>query len=107
MGWGKFTLFTFQFSIQSVMPEKTFTLKIVTPEEEIFKGEVVSVTVPGTGGSFGVLANHAPLISQVEDGTVNARLPDGAEIVVDQRGGYVKVKDNEMVLLASSASIEV
>ena len=83
-----------------------FTLKIVTPEEEIFNREVVSVVVPGTGGSFGVLANHAPLISQVENGIVNAMLPDGTEVVVDQTGGYVKVKDNEMVLLASSATIE-
>ncbi|UCE19518.1 MAG: ATP synthase F1 subunit epsilon [Gemmatimonadota bacterium] len=88
------------------MPDKTFTLKIVTPEEEIFNSEVVSVVVPGTGGSFGVLANHAPLISQVEYGIVSAMLPDGSEVVVDQRGGYVKVKDNEMVLLASSATIE-
>ena len=88
------------------MNDKTFTLKIVTPEEEIFNKEVVSVVVPGSSGSFGVLANHAPLISQVENGIVTVVLPDGTEDVIDQTGGYVKVKDNEMILLASSATIE-
>ena len=41
-------------------------LKIVSPEKIEFDGEVQSVLVPGTLGSFEILQNHAPIISSLE-----------------------------------------
>ena len=35
-------------------------LKIVSPEKVVFQGEVESVLVPGTLGSFEILKDHAP-----------------------------------------------
>ena len=43
------------------------TLEIITPNKIKFNGEVQSVTMPGTEGSFQVLKNHAPLMSAFED----------------------------------------
>lgn len=37
-------------------------LKIVSPEKVVFQGEVESVLVPGTLGSFEILKDHAPII---------------------------------------------
>ena len=45
-------------------------LKIVSPERVEFDGEVGSVTLPGTLGSFEVLTGHAPIISSLEKGKV-------------------------------------
>ncbi|RYF97084.1 MAG: F0F1 ATP synthase subunit epsilon, partial [Chitinophagaceae bacterium] len=43
------------------------TLEILTPDKKVFEGEVTSVTVPGTMGSFQILRDHAPIISTLED----------------------------------------
>lgn len=88
------------------MPEKTFILKVVTPEQEVFKDQIISAVVPGAAGSFGVLANHAPFISQIRKGIIEIRRPDGRDVVVEVGEGYAKVKDNEMIILVTSAIIE-
>ena len=45
-------------------------LEIVSPEATLFSGEVESVIVPGTTGSFQMLNNHAPIVSTLKEGTV-------------------------------------
>ncbi|MFQ6093344.1 MAG: F0F1 ATP synthase subunit epsilon [bacterium] len=85
------------------MSEKSFTLTIVTPEREVFRGQVVSVVAPGSEGSFGVLAHHAPLISGIEVGVLSFRLPDGEGALVALGGGFAEVKGNEMTVLVASA----
>ena len=47
-------------------------LKIVSPEKIVFQGEVESVLVPGTLGSFEILKDHAPIISSLEVGKVES-----------------------------------
>ena len=45
-------------------------LEIITPEKQIFNGEVTSVKFPGTNGEFEILNNHAPIISTLEKGEI-------------------------------------
>ena len=40
---------------------KELHLNIVSPEKEVFNGEVKSVTLPGTSGVFSILPQHAPI----------------------------------------------
>lgn len=87
------------------MSEKNFTLRIITPEQEIFNDRIVSVIVPGSEGQFCVLANHAPLVSQLKKGVVLVEYADGKCIDVDVEGGYAKVRDNVVIILATSASM--
>ena len=54
-------------------------LEIVTPESIIFKGEVVSVTLPGLNGQFQLLSNHTAIISALKSGEVRIKLPNGTE----------------------------
>ena len=37
-------------------------LEIITPEKQIFNGEITSVKFPGITGEFEILNNHAPII---------------------------------------------
>lgn len=37
-------------------------LNIVSPEKELFNGEVSQVTLPGLLGQFTILPNHAPIV---------------------------------------------
>ena len=43
-------------------------LEIVSPEATLFSGEVTSVTVPSINGEFQMLANHAPIVSLLQEG---------------------------------------
>jgi F-type H+-transporting ATPase subunit epsilon len=62
----------------------------------------VSVVAPGESGYFGVLANHAPLVSTMRRGEVTVRLPDGVERRFRSTGGIFRVARNVAVLLAES-----
>ena len=39
---------------------------ILTPEMNVFSGEVTCVTLPGLDGTFQILNNHAPIISALK-----------------------------------------
>ena len=68
-------------------------LRIIAPDRLIFEGEVESVTLPGTIGSFTVLNNHAPIISSLEKGKIVYKEANGqTEVVV--RSGFAEVRDN-------------
>lgn len=72
-------------------------LKIVSPEKIVFQGDVESVLVPGTLGSFEILKDHAPIISSLEVGKVEYTTSEGRQ-VMDIQGGFVEVKKNEVSL---------
>jgi len=64
-------------------------LEIVSPEATLFSGEVVSVIVPGTTGSFQMLNNHAPIVSTLKEGIVTIT---GKMQLVDTAGRIDKFK---------------
>lgn len=69
------------------------TLKIISAEDILFEGEVTSVTLPGSEGSFTVLHNHASLISTLVSGDIRY-VQDGHEVEVPVSGGLVNVDNN-------------
>ncbi|HEX8465479.1 MAG TPA: ATP synthase F1 subunit epsilon [Abditibacterium sp.] len=81
----------------------TFTLQIVTPEREIFNAPVDAVQAPGMEGSFGVLANHAPMVAALTPGLVRVTDADGRELRLFVGGGFFQVSNNIAMLLADSA----
>ncbi|MDH7570297.1 MAG: ATP synthase F1 subunit epsilon [Armatimonadota bacterium] len=85
------------------MPERTFSLEIVTPERAVLNREVTSLVVPGVEGYLGVLAGHAPLLTELRAGTVRARTPDGRQVQMAIGGGFMDVSFNHVVILADSA----
>jgi len=76
-------------------------LEIVTPDQKVFEGEVISVTFPGTDGSFQVLNNHAPLLSTLKKGTIVYKdKKNEYDVIVD--GGVVEVLNNKVIVLAEA-----
>ncbi len=74
-------------------------LTIVTPEQQVFQGEVTEASFPGADGSFQVLPNHAAIVSALGTGTVSYTTKEGLKSHVIE-GGVVEVNDNKIVLLA-------
>jgi F-type H+-transporting ATPase subunit epsilon len=72
-------------------------LRIVSPEKVVFDGDVDSVLVPGTLGSFEILTDHAPIISSLQEGKVEYTTKAGREQMTIT-GGFVEVQKNEVRL---------
>ena len=79
-------------------------LDIITPEQTLFSGEVKSVQLPGSAGSFEVLDNHAPLISTLDPGKIRVRTNDGQEEYFEVESGFVEVLNNKATVLIEGAT---
>lgn len=75
-------------------------LDILSPEEEVFSGEVETISLPGISGRFQLLNHHAPIISALTNGTIRYVLKDGkSESTYEIKGGMVEMFDNSVVIL--------
>lgn len=74
---------------------------LVSPERELFSGEVDQVDAPGIEGDFGVLAGHAPFMTALKTGQVTVH--DSGIRVFDIEGGFADVTPDGLTILAESA----
>jgi len=77
-------------------------LELLIPGKTIFSGEVNLVKLPGSDGSFGILKNHAPLISSLTDGELKVQTKAGETLNYITHGGVVEVKNNKVVVLVET-----
>ena len=89
-------------------------LEIISPEATLFSGEVDSVIVPGSAGSFQMLNNHAPIISTLKEGIVKIsgkidlddsvkdkfKKEDVNTTLFKVNSGTVEMLNNKLILLA-------
>ena len=81
-----------------------FTLDIVTPERTVFSGPVESLRAPGSQGSFGVLARHAPMIAAMQAGVLQFLEEGSSEPrALACSGGFVEVQGDRVTALAEAA----
>jgi F-type H+-transporting ATPase subunit epsilon len=81
----------------------TIKLSIVTPSGEIFNSDVKSVTLPGKEGEFGVLPNHASLVSALTVGVIEIEKKDALKEAVAINWGHVKVSEDSIDVLVDGA----
>ncbi len=80
-------------------------VELITPDNKVFEGEIESATFPGSDGSFQVLNNHAPMISNLGSGVLKFnRLVDKKpeEMTYKVSGGVVEILNNKVIVLAES-----
>ena len=75
-------------------------LEIITPEKEIFKGEAVSVKLPGKTGEFEILNNHAPIVSTLSKGNIRVITNQKSTENFAINGGVIELKKNKIIVLA-------
>tara|TARA_B100000427_G_scaffold329465_1_gene345773 strand:- start:419 stop:652 length:234 start_codon:yes stop_codon:yes gene_type:complete len=74
-------------------------LEIITPEEQIFNGEITSVRLPGKNGEFEILNNHAPIISTLNKGEIRVLTTSGSKNF-EINGGVIEMQKNKVIVLA-------
>lgn len=75
-------------------------LEIITPDKNLFSGEVTSITLPGIDGELGILNSHAPLITALKKGSIKVVNNSGKTESFDTNGGVVEVLNNKVIVLA-------
>ena len=71
-----------------------FNLEILLPDKKIFAGEIISLNVPAEDGRLGILAHHAPLVSVLKKGELQAKLKDGKNYSYELDSGILRVENN-------------
>ena len=88
----------------------TFNLRIVTPTRQIVREETEELQVPGKEGYLGILAGHAPLLSELKIGEITYR--QGGELRhLAVSWGFLEVLPDQVTVLAEtvekSANIDI
>lgn len=81
-----------------------FHFSLVSPERELYAGEVEQVDAPGAEGDFGVLEGHEPFMSTLRSGPVTVTVGGGARRVFEIQGGFADVTPESFTLLAEHAT---
>jgi F-type H+-transporting ATPase subunit epsilon len=78
---------------------------MVTPTETLYSGEAEMVVCRTTEGEIAFLADHMPYIGALDPCLVRVVGPDEGEPEVRfaAHGGFVEVKDNQVIMLADLA----
>lgn len=74
-------------------------LDILSPDKNLYSGNVSAISLPGKDGSLGILENHAPLITTLRKGTIKIESDNGTQLF-DVNGGVVEVLNNKVIILA-------
>ena len=85
------------------MARTKFPVEILSPEGEVWSGEVEMISTRTTTGSIGLLANHQPVLAMLDP--VELRLYESESEVLRfaQGEGYLQVVDNTALVLVEEA----
>lgn len=78
-------------------------LDILTPEQNIYSGNVYGVQLPGIQGSFEILENHAPIIATLGKGKMKILKDKNTTELFEISGGFVEVLNNKASVLIEGA----
>jgi len=91
--------------------EGKIRVEVLTPEGQVFDGEVAMVSTRTKTGSLGILANHAPLMAMLDptelalyenkDDGLNGNRENATRFA--QSEGYLQVADNRVLVLVEDA----
>src|SRR5437867_5491599 len=84
-----------------VLAEKIH-LEIVTPEKQLYSGDVDEVTVPSNVGYLGILPGHAPLLGELGIGEISYKTGERGEFLFCS-WGFVEVLPDRVIILAQTA----
>ena len=79
------------------------SFSLVSPEREVFNGLVDQVDAPGVEGDFGVLADHAPFMTALREGSVTV-FTGSSKRTFEVKGGFADVNAQGLSILAEEAS---
>jgi F-type H+-transporting ATPase subunit epsilon len=83
--------------------ETKFEVEVLTPEGEVWGGEVRQVSTRTAGGEIGILANHAPLLAELRPAELRIHVSESETVRYAQAHGWLQVFGNHARLLVEEA----
>ena len=83
----------------------TLQVEVVSPERIIYSGEAEMVIARSAGGDIAFLTGHAPFVGALGIGQVRVRASGGSDEVAAVHGGFVQVKDDNVIILSDVAEL--
>ncbi len=80
-------------------------VQLVSPEAILFDGEAEMVSCRTTDGEIAFLNGHAPVLGELIPGDVKIRSTGEADKTIRVEGGFVEVKNNNVILLSDAAEV--
>ncbi len=74
-------------------------IKVITPDKQVFEGEISQAKFPGTTGGFEILKGHAPLISTLGRGEIFLNTLKDGKKTFQVDGGVVEVLNDTIMVL--------
>jgi len=84
----------------------TLTVRLVSQEKEVYRGDAASVVAPAWDGMVGILPGHAPFLTLLGHGEFTVDLPGGGSNRYYVAGGVLKVEKDELTALVEYAGEE-
>jgi F-type H+-transporting ATPase subunit epsilon len=84
--------------------EHQFEVEVLTPEGEVFSGEVRQVSTRTAVGEIGILANHAPLLAALRPAELRLHVTGSETVRYAQAHGWLQVFGNRAKLLVEEAA---
>lgn len=78
------------------MADKLLAVRIVSPKEDVFSGEALSVSSVNSVGPFDILPEHAKFVTLIEKQKVVVVLPDRSKKEYNFDLAIVHVLDNQV-----------
>ena len=83
--------------------ENNFTVEVLTPEGEVFAGEVVQLSTRTVTGEIGILARHVPVLAALKPSLLKLHISDTETREWAQSHGMLQVFANQAQLLLEEA----
>jgi len=83
----------------------TLMFEVLTQERTVVMTEVEYVLLPGVDGSFGVLANHLPIMAALDIGVLEFGPRQGKRRKIALGGGFTEMHNNKLTVMAHTAEL--
>jgi F-type H+-transporting ATPase subunit epsilon len=85
------------------MARTKFPAEVLTPEGEVFSGEVEMLSTRTVVGSIGLLAGHEPLLAMLEPTELRLYRSETEIVRFAQAEGYLQFSENRALVLVEEA----
>jgi F-type H+-transporting ATPase subunit epsilon len=85
------------------MADRNVDVRVLTPEGEVFTGEVEQLSTRTSVGEIGILANHVPVLARLRPTELRLHMPGGDVKRWAQAEGWLQVFANHATVLVGEA----